>query len=37
MKNPFTASFRARDKPKDAVSAAPLITQIILFLQEYTR
>ena len=23
MKNPFTALFRARDKPKDAVSAAP--------------
>ncbi len=24
MKNPFTALFRARDKPKDSVSAAPL-------------
>ena len=23
MKNPFTALFRARDKPQDSVSAAP--------------
>ena len=23
MKNPFTGLFRARDKPKDSVSAAP--------------
>lgn len=24
MKNPFTAPFRARDKPQDSVSAAPV-------------
>ena len=24
MKNPFTALFRARDKPQDSVSAAPV-------------
>ena len=24
MKNPFSSLFRARDKPKDAVSAAPV-------------
>ena len=24
MKNPFTALFRARDKPRDSVSAAPV-------------
>ena len=24
MKNPFTALFRARDKPQDSVSAAPM-------------